>query len=200
MFTKPTSKPSWTNNNPSFPTVTVEPTAAKKQAGWAPDERPPAEFLNWLFYNVGEWISYFETITDNLVTRIGQYDAIIGFGGTHATINDVMNDANINNIKRVLVTQSIVIDEVQLIDKNDMTLMFKPQAVVVMGESANGLKIDAERVKVIGARFKNFTGKALELSEGSRNCLVAECSFLDNGVMIENLGTGNVLSNNIEEV
>jgi len=53
---KPVSKPDWTVGNPDFGTVTVEPSAAKKETGWLVDERIPREFLNWLFFNITDWI------------------------------------------------------------------------------------------------------------------------------------------------
>ncbi len=52
MAIKPTSKSDWTLGNPDFATVTVEPTAQKKEDGWFPDERPPREFMNY-FFNIG---------------------------------------------------------------------------------------------------------------------------------------------------
>lgn len=61
---KPTSKPDWTESNPSFATVTIEPTAGKKITGWTADERPPYQTVNWLFYIVDQWIKYLESITD----------------------------------------------------------------------------------------------------------------------------------------
>ena len=64
MAIKPTSKSDWTLGNPDFATVTVEPTAQKKEDGWFPDERPPREFMNYLFNIPGQWTDYFEAVTN----------------------------------------------------------------------------------------------------------------------------------------
>ena len=85
---KPTSKPDWTVGNPSFGTVTVEPSAGKKQNGWDVGERPPRQFMNWLFFNIDEWIDYLETTTDALISLQGIYDAVVGVGGDFATLTD----------------------------------------------------------------------------------------------------------------
>lgn len=70
MPIKPTSKIDWTEGNPSFGTVTVEPNGAKKQTGWEIDERPPRQYINWLFYNLDQWIKYFEVPTGDNVTKV----------------------------------------------------------------------------------------------------------------------------------
>ena len=197
---KPSSKLDWTIDNPDFATVTVEPTAAKKKAGWFPDERPPREFLNCLFFNVGEWINYFEGITDGLSNQLGQFDAVIGFGGSHENINTLMQDPNIANIKNVLITSSILVDQIQVIDQSDMTFTFKPQTHLTKGMANTGLQIDAERVRIKGARFLNFTDYAIELTANAKNCLITECYFNNNTEAINDLGANNLLTNNIEEV
>ena len=46
---KPTKHTDWTEGNVDQATISVEPSVAKKEAGWLPDERPPREFMNWNF-------------------------------------------------------------------------------------------------------------------------------------------------------
>lgn len=66
---KPSTKPQWLNGITAVdPTVNVSPTAGKRDAGWATQERPPAQYLNWLFYWIHQWILYVDTITAEALT------------------------------------------------------------------------------------------------------------------------------------
>jgi hypothetical protein len=66
MATRPTA------NTPRFSTsgTNTEPSSGKKAAGWAVNERVPAQWLNWLQWSAGEWVDYFarvlsgEAVTD----------------------------------------------------------------------------------------------------------------------------------------
>ena len=99
---KPTSKPNWTLGNPSFGTVTIEPSAGKKQTGWTAGERPPHQTMNWLFYNIGtEWIDYLEGVTDALLNLQGIFDAVVGTGGDFTTLSDMVADAELHLYREV---------------------------------------------------------------------------------------------------
>lgn len=54
---KPTSFPNWTDGSPS---KVQEPPPAKKLAGWTPGEPPPMQYMNWLFYNLDQWVKWIE--------------------------------------------------------------------------------------------------------------------------------------------
>ena len=130
---KPTSKPEWTVGNPSFGTVTIEPSAGKKQTGWTAGERPPFQFMNWLFWIINDWIDYFETTTDSLIVQLGIYDAQVGTGGTHATLADLVADAAwiAGTIKNVIVTSDQALSAPITLDKDDVNLEFKPGVAVL---------------------------------------------------------------------
>lgn len=197
---KPASKLDWTVNNPDFATVTTEPTPQKKQDGWFPDEPPPREFMNWLFFNIGEWVDYFEVQTDALLALRGTYDAIISPSGTHADINAVMADADTiaGIIKRVLVMTPQVAIVKQVINIDDMFFEFKPQATFSKGAAiSTGIEISSKRVTMLYGRFSGFTDaggdEAIQLTATSRNCLISGGRFFDNSNDIDDLGVGNVL-------
>ena len=203
---KPTSKPDWTVGNPSFGTVTVEPSAGKKQTGWTASERPPFQFMNWLFWNINDWIDYFETTTDSLTAIQGLYDAQVGTGGTHATLADLVADADYlaGDIKNVIITSDQALSSPVTISQPDVNLDFKPNVAIIKGIGAiKGLILDAERVRVRGGRFANFSDPgdiALELSANSQYCMVHENYFLNNDTAVNDLGATNSIVNNIEEV
>ena len=198
---KPSSKPDWTLTNP---TRRQEPTAPKKETGWDIDERPPSETMNWVLFNLTEWTIYFEEITDALNGIQTAYDAVVGVLGTHATINDLMADANIAQIKRVLVSSPQTLTGApQVIDQDDMWFEFKPQAVYSKGAGSTlGIQITSDRVTIMGGRFTNWsTGgdKAIELTAAASACLIMAARFASNDTSIDDLGSNNVLQANIEE-
>ena len=86
VLPKPTTKPNWTAGNPSFGTVTIEPSAGKKLAGWAAGERPPHQTMNWIHWITQEWTDYLESITDDHETRIDTVETTITNLGLAANI------------------------------------------------------------------------------------------------------------------
>lgn len=201
---KPSSKIDWTVGNGSPGTVRVEPSALIKQEGWAASQRPPAQTMNWLLFNLLEWQDYFELITDGLIALQSTYDVVIGVNGTHATLNDAIADTGLGENVRVLVYDAATLTATQVLSKNGWVIDFKPSAIYAQGAvTSPGIQVTAERVKISGARFIDFNGgtdKAIELSAATKNCVVKDCSFYNCDVEIDDLGTNNALINNLTEV
>jgi hypothetical protein len=63
---KPSAKPNWTN---ATPTNREEPVSGLKDTGWGTNDRPQHKFFNWILWILGQWVDYFEDITD----RLNQY-------------------------------------------------------------------------------------------------------------------------------
>jgi len=42
----------------------IEPSGAKKLAGWLKEEKPPFQYFNWAFRVMDRWLQYFEAATD----------------------------------------------------------------------------------------------------------------------------------------
>lgn len=198
---KPASHINWTDGAPA---KVQEPTAGKKLLGWAFKERPPFEFMNWLFFRLDEWAKYFESVTDELSVQKQEYDAIIGIGGTHADFNALMADVGVALLKNILVTTPLTLTSNQILNQNDMIFTFKPQAVITKAVGCTiGLQVTALRVKIKGGRFVGFNvagDKAIQLTNTAKNCLVTQASFIDCVTEIDDLGTNNSLSANISEV
>jgi len=204
---KPVSKPDWTVGNPDFGTVTVEPTAQKKEDGWFADERPPREFFNWLFYIIDAWIKYFEGVTDGLIALQSTFDAVVGTGGTHADINEVMNDGNIANIKRILVISPLVVVVKQTINQPDIHIEFKPNATFTDGaDLPTGLELTAvaKRCNILYGRFSGFDNgggdEAITLLAGADNCLLMGNRFFSNSNDITDNADNTSMVGNIVEV
>lgn len=206
-MTKPSSKPDWTVGNPDFGIVTIEPTAQKKEDGWFPDERPPREFMNWLFFNITEWITYFEGVTDLFSTQGIIYEAFIGAGGTHVDINDWQSDPDIANKKNALVVSNLAVDAIQIIIVNGSKLDFKAETAITKNGPTGadiGLQIDADRIRVNNGRFIGFNDvgvdKGIEILATRKNSIIHGCLFNDCDTEINDLGLNNELSANLTEV
>lgn len=203
---KPTSKPDWTVGNASFGTVTIEPSAGKKQTGWTKAERPPFQIMNWLFYNINDWINYFEAEVDAALAAKTEYDAVVGVGGTHATLADLMADADtiagLN--KNILVVSPQTLTAPVTIAVDFMRFFFKPGATLFKGTGANrALVIDSNSVKIVNARIENFNGGSdigILLDTNAKNCIITQCSFLNNTLTVQDDGSNNALVANIDEV
>jgi len=103
---RPADYPDWATGAAA---LVVEQTAGKKAIGWIPEERPPAEFLNWWMERVRDWFAHLQTapitITPSaMLPREDDYDSFFsGVGWGSETARDVHIDIPI-----VLPTGSIV--------------------------------------------------------------------------------------------
>lgn len=203
---KPTSKPSWTVGNPSFGTITVEPSAGKKQNGFDVGERPPRQFLNWLFWIVNDWINYFEETTDGLLNLQGIYDAVVGVGGDFTTLTDLLLDPDYQagSVKNILITSDQSVSAPLTFNQNDVNLNFKPGVNIIKGiGAAQAFIIDAERVRVLGGRFANFDGAGdigIRIDATAKYTIISQCYFLNCDTTIDDLSATSSLAQNIEEV
>ena len=159
VLPKPTSKSNWTLGNPNFVNVTVEPGVAKKQAGWEPDERPPAEFLNWLEFNNDEWIKYLESKTD---AQFLAYGVVIGNTGTnpaatHDTLQDAIDDGALGSNQSVLITEGQVINTTIDLNKSGWRIRCLPGIVFSKGGTTTGISINADAVEWLDGRVVGFT-------------------------------------------
>lgn len=100
--------------------------------------------------------------TDLLSGLKAPYDAIVGpesqIQSTHASINNVMADADIANIKKILVDASYSVDSPETIDQDDKEICFSPGAVISKGSSATGLIVTGNRVTIDKGKFSGFNG------------------------------------------
>lgn len=181
----------------------VEPTSPQKVSGFAPNFRPPAQWHNYLFGILSDWIRWLDLITQ-LNNSQNEFDAVVGTNGTHATINILMADPNISNITKVLVTTPQTLTATQVINKSDIEFVFKPSAVYSKGLTTTpGISIQAQRVKIMGGRFTSFNGVsdvAIQIETTRKNNWITNGSFVNNTTDINDLGSNNVLANNIVEL
>lgn len=197
---KPTSKPDWTVGNVDFATVTQEPTALKKQAGWLPNEKPPREFMNWLFYNLHEWIEYFEVETDTLIASAKPFDFIVGSGtGMTADLATAVSSANAGD--RILVTENDSIDSVVQVNKA-LEIYFQPGVTYSKGAATSALEISADGVVIRQGRFTGFNGGsdvAIQILNTASHVMIRDCRFASNTESIDDQGINTTIEGLVNE-
>jgi len=66
MATKPTIRiPVWASGG-----TTTDPGAGKEATGWVADDRPPANWWNWILNSFGQWVDYFSETQAKAFGRI----------------------------------------------------------------------------------------------------------------------------------
>jgi len=205
MVARPSVLVPWTDGNVSKVT---EPSGAKKLLGFTPEEKPSPFEFNWQLHFLGLWIEFLDQEIAATAALKNAYDATVGAGGDYADINAVMTAMDgvtlpVQDV-RILVKDPLTITTTQVVDKPGVVLVFHPKALIAKGTGALGLQLDAERCKVDGGRFMNFSvggDKAIELTANAKNCFIINNSFLNNDTEIDSaLGSNNIITNNITEI
>jgi len=200
-YSRPSVYPDWaltgTRTNPGTPAINT---------GYTPDFIPPAEWHNWQFGYLGDWVRWLDQQQQINASQF-EYDAIVGTNGTYATINAMI--AAITGgaqIHKVLVTTPQTLTSTQIITSGivDLWLTFRPDAVYTKGLTTTpGLSIQGQRITIEGGRWTSFNGGsdvAIQLEAASKNCRIINTNFAGNTTDINDLGTNNVIANIIQEV
>jgi hypothetical protein len=153
---KPSSHLEWCVGNPDPATNVIEPTGAKKITGWAKDERPPYEFMNWLFSQQDLWNKYFEGKTDVLEARA---DVVIGTSAraTHATLQAAVDDVSLGGNLWVLIEDDYTIDTTIQLSKTGWRIDFLPGVVYSKGTATTGIQMAAEGIQIRWGKFSGWT-------------------------------------------
>jgi len=156
---KPTSHLDWAVGNPNPSLNIIEPSSAKKISAWAADERPPYEFMNWLFFRQDEWNKYFESQTDSFA---GKYPVVIGSGAdaTHATLQAAVNDVALGTDLWVLVKEGEALNTAISLTKARWRIDIAPGVVYSKGGGAptSAFSVEAEGIEINYGRFTGWTG------------------------------------------
>lgn len=198
---RPTSLPHWTAGEPE---KVLAPDSSLLDRGYIADEQPDARHFNYLFYMAFLWIKHLDEITTNISGTQDQYDAYVGPGGTHADFNALGADADIANIRRVFVRNSLALTTTQIIDFDNVEIVFANGAVVTNADDAGtAFRISSNRITLTGARFTNWSNAGdvpIELTNVSKNCVISNCSFFACQDTIQDASDSNHKFSNFVEV
>jgi len=191
MATKPTAKSIWTVGNGDFATVTQEPTATKKEPGWLVNERPPREFMNWLFWIHGQWIEYLEEVTDEFAAG---WDIVVGSApGMVADLQTAINAASVGD--RILVTEGETVDTRILIDKSGIEIYFKPGINFTKGTATKCFEITGDRVLFKNGRIAGGFTIGIDVTASASYTRIRDFLYSsittpvqDNGTLTSDLG------------
>jgi len=195
---KPSSFLEWTVGNPDLVNVTQEPSALKKQAGWLPNERPPREQMNWLFWRTDEWLKYIDSVLD---ADIASFDFIVGSGPSMtATLQLALNSAVAGN--RILVTQSVVVNATISTVTNNVGIFFRPGITYTKGTATVGLEILHTGIDINSGRWVGFSAvgnTAIKIGVTGENTLLRNLRFDNNYQNVEDLGINTTIDSSMVE-
>lgn len=203
MASRPTEKPEWTQGNPG---VQDEPTGSEKFGGFAPNERPPAQWVNWILANLSDWVDWLDQ-QEQLASEQVFFDATVGSGGTYADINALVAAIVLGaDIKNVLVISNITVSATQVIPNTiaDLRIWFKKGCTIAKGAATTpGIAISGNRVEIRNGRFSSFSGGsdvAIQMEAASKNCRIVDNDFVTCTTAVANAGSNNQIAGTIEEV
>ena len=110
MATKPTKRIlDWASGG-----TTTDPGAGKEATGWQTNDRPPANWWNWILQSFGEWLAYFETWTDDnesihAIITTGSSSAIKYQNSGITSLSDSGNDILVNLTSSFSTVDTMVI-------------------------------------------------------------------------------------------
>jgi hypothetical protein len=192
---KPSTKPDWTDGSL---TKVEEPSSGKKLLGWQLSERPSFKFMNWLFYNVDQWIDYFEEVTD---TYASVYQAVVSPGGL--TLQQAHDLAAVVSGSRIYVKAGTYTVNAQInFSKSGIRVDCAPGASFVKGSASTGLRITGDDNVFDGLRFSSFSGggdQAIEVAAGGDRNRILNTNFASCTTEINDLASGTVEIGSITE-
>lgn len=178
---RPSSYSNWGDSNPSPSTDLIEPPSGLQQAGWQPDQRPPAPYWNWLEWITNRWIKNLDVRSP----RVPHFKWYVGDqSGCHfATLAAAMASSSVlngdwiyfspSNTNAFLAT-STTIGKTCTIVCEPFTRFYKTNAA-----ATRALIITASDVTLIGAEFSSGWSDpgdaAIEIT--GRRCRIIRCNF-----------------------
>lgn len=195
---KPSTNMDWTDGAAA---KVVEPSAGKKLLGWIALERPPFEFMNFLFFNTDEWVKYLESVTDEQDAKIA---AIVDAGGsgTHTDLQAAHDSAGVVAGSKIIIVSDLVVATTISLSKPDIEYEMRPgfkfrrDGAAPAGLTALSIIATADRNRFFGL---GFGGTTFEFDEVGDKCLLLDigaddCLFFNNffeAANTENFDTGS---------
>lgn len=194
-MSKPTKRPSWMTGLSGL--TIVEPTGGEKAAGWAADQRPPAEYMNWIFQNISDWIDYINTNAALIELSSTLYKAIVGTvaagsPATHASLAAALADSAVVAGSRILILEDQTQAAQVVVSKANIELVFASRKSFIKSAGTSCLRISADGFKIWGGRFSGWStagDKAIIIDSGIKNVMIRDVVFASCDTQIDDSGT-----------
>lgn len=164
-------KPSYIGWIPDNATGIATPPPGKLTTGWVTQEKPPYQWMNWLFNLTSQWI--------NLLGPRA-YDVVVGAGSncTHATLPAAVADSAVGTNVRVFVQDSVAaLNATVNLTKAGWIIEFGPGVTYTNGTAGTCFSMQASGIEVRGGRFSGFT-TAILAAAGWTYGRVLFCNFV----------------------
>lgn len=188
---KPSSHLDWTDGSPS---KQVEPSGSKKLLGWVALERPPFEYMNYLFWEQDNWNKYFESVTDE--TAYARVDAIVDKdgNGNFLDLQSAHDSGDVTTGSIILITSDLLLDATVTISKPGIEIRQVPGRRIKKGPGApltnfTGIQVlnTADRSRFMhlgfgsatsGEKFGGSGDKAIDLQAGVDDVFIFNPQFV----------------------
>lgn len=72
---RPSVIPFWTDGDAA---KQIQPPAGQINTGWTNGQKPPFRFMNWLFYQIGLWIQYLDSVAASAQVIVAADGSVTG--------------------------------------------------------------------------------------------------------------------------
>jgi hypothetical protein len=194
MVAKPGQRFEWA---PADPTQIVDPGAAKKAEGWNPSEPPPAQYFNWAWDLIAQWLLWSEQSVD-VIQAIPQ--AIVGdatrtmrtHANTVAGLQQAITDAGPYGLIQIL--DGIQFDGVVQLTQAGQRIEIHPRAIMSKNGAASALRVSSDDVRIVGGKWTGFNAggdKAIYLDNPIVRFMITQAFFVGNDTHVDD--GGNVI-------
>lgn len=80
MATRPIEFIDWVPSG--NPVDVIEPPSGQKNSGWQPGEIPPAQYENWVYYILDQWVQWLDQITTPQLLTVTSNQSLPNTAGT----------------------------------------------------------------------------------------------------------------------
>ncbi len=167
------AKPSYVDWIPDNTTGIATPPGAKLDVGWVSAEKPPYQYMNWLFNLLSQWVNF---------TGPGAPTVIVGDADfcTHATLADAVADTDVGTNIRVLLAESQSISATINLTKAGWKIEALPGVTYTKSAVTTGISVQAANIEITRLRFAAWsTGgdKAVTYTAGGTYGRILFCNF-----------------------
>lgn len=163
--------PSYLGWIPNNTTGIATPPGGKLAAGWLAAEKPPYQYMNWLFNLTSQWIN-----------RLGPqaYTVVVGSGAncTHATLAAAVADSGVGSNIKVVLTESATVASTIHLTKAGWKIEALPGVTYTKsGSAVSCFSCEADGVEIMRVRFAAWSTSGDKAITGTAAWTYGRVSF-----------------------